>query len=165
LEALKNNTVGYAIAALGAVVALAGGLADTLGIGADGADGLGGKQLAALLIGLVILAAGLAVVFLSGQEEESEETGAATPMPMPMPARRWPRRPTPTETVVRRLVLSRRTTLALAGDAAQSWERPRFVTRPRRSSIFSAEMLARQSRATSPSSSQASASAVKAASA
>jgi hypothetical protein len=77
LEALKNNTVGYAIAALGAVVALAGGLADTLGIGADGADGLGGKQLAALLVGLVILAAGLAVVFLSGQDAESAETGAA----------------------------------------------------------------------------------------
>jgi len=77
LEALKNNTVGYAIAALGAMVALAGGLADTLGIGADGADGLGGKQLAALLVGLVILAAGLAVVFLSGQEGESGETGAA----------------------------------------------------------------------------------------
>ena len=71
MEALKNNTVGYAIAALGAVVALAGGLADTLGIGAEGADGLGGKQLAALLVGLVILAAGLAVVFLSGQEGES----------------------------------------------------------------------------------------------
>jgi len=77
LEALKNNTVGYAIAALGAVVALAGGLADTLGIGADGADGLGGKQLAALLVGLVILAAGLAVVFLSGQDADSDETVAA----------------------------------------------------------------------------------------
>jgi hypothetical protein len=77
LEALKNNTVGYAIAALGAVVALAGGLADTLGIGADGADGLGGKQLAALLVGLVILAAGLAVVFLSGQEGESGDASAS----------------------------------------------------------------------------------------
>ena len=77
MEALKNNTVGYAIAALGAVVALAGGLADTLGIGADGADGLGGKQLAALLVGLVILAAGLAVVFLSGQDADSDETVAA----------------------------------------------------------------------------------------
>ena len=77
MEALKNNTVGYAIAALGAIVALAGGLADTLGIGAEGADGLGGKQLAALLVGLVILAAGLAVVFLSGQESDSGETGAA----------------------------------------------------------------------------------------
>lgn len=77
MEALKNNTVGYAIAALGAVVALAGGLADTLGIGKEGADGLGGKQLAALLVGLVILAAGLAVVFLAGQDEDSGETGAA----------------------------------------------------------------------------------------
>ncbi|HEY8543807.1 MAG TPA: hypothetical protein VIL36_02125 [Acidimicrobiales bacterium] len=78
MEALKNNTVGYAIAAIGAVVALAGGLADTLGIGAEGADGLGGKQLAALLVGLVILAAGLAVVFLSGQDEESGDAGESS---------------------------------------------------------------------------------------
>jgi hypothetical protein len=87
VEALKKNTVGYAVAALGAVVALVGGLADTLGLGAEGADGLGGKQLALLLVGLVILAAGLAVVFLSGQETEGDadteetegETGAEVP--------------------------------------------------------------------------------------
>lgn len=77
MEALKKNTVGYAIAALGALVALAGGLADTLGIGAEGADGLGGKQLALLLVGLVIIAAGLAVVFLAGQEGESGDTTSA----------------------------------------------------------------------------------------
>ena len=78
MEALKNNTVGYAVAAVGAIVAIAGGFADTLGIGAEGADGLGGKQLALLLVGLVILAAGLAVVFLSGQEgEPADDAGTA----------------------------------------------------------------------------------------
>ena len=78
MEALKKNTVGYAVAAFGALVALVGGLADTLGIGAEGADGLGGKQLALLLVGLVILAAGLAVVFLSAQEGELGETASET---------------------------------------------------------------------------------------
>ena len=71
MEASKKSTVGYAIAVVGALVALAGAFADTLGIGAEGADGMGGKQLALLLAGVVILGAGLAVVYLASQGSSS----------------------------------------------------------------------------------------------
>jgi hypothetical protein len=65
LEVLKNKTVGFAVAAVGVIVALVGLLADQIGVGADGADGMGGKQVAMLIFGLVIVAAGAAIVFLS----------------------------------------------------------------------------------------------------
>jgi hypothetical protein len=76
LEALKKSTVGYAIAVVGALVALAGAFADTLGIGAEGADGMGGKQLALLLGGVVVLGAGLAVVYLASQGSSSPTAAA-----------------------------------------------------------------------------------------
>ena len=86
LEALKNKNVGYAVAVVGVLVALAGAFADTLGIGKEGADGMGGKQLALLLVGLVILAVGGVIVFLASQgttptstEDVVEEPAAEEP--------------------------------------------------------------------------------------
>lgn len=77
MEALKNKNVGYAVAVVGVLVALAGAFADTLGIGKEGADGMGSKQLALLLVGLVILAVGLVIVFLAGRSATPTPTATA----------------------------------------------------------------------------------------
>lgn len=77
MDALKNKNVGYAVAAVGVLLALIGAFADTLGIGAEDAEGMGGKQLALLLAGVVVLGAGLAVVFLSGPSDDSSPTAEA----------------------------------------------------------------------------------------
>lgn len=78
MDALKNKNVGYAIAAVGALLALVGAFADTLGIGAEDAEGMGGKQLALLLAGVVLAGVGLAVVFLAGQAEPETEPEEAS---------------------------------------------------------------------------------------
>lgn len=75
MDARTRRLAGWIIAAAGAVIALAGIFADTLGIGKEGASGFGGKQVAALAVGLVIVAIGLAVALLPlGQR--SHPTGA-----------------------------------------------------------------------------------------
>jgi hypothetical protein len=56
--------IGWVLVAVGAVIALVGVFADSLGIGGEGPDDFGAKQVAALVVGLVIAAVGLAVVFL-----------------------------------------------------------------------------------------------------
>ena len=73
MEYLKNKTVGLAVGAVGVIVAVVGLLADQIGLGADGADGMGGKQVAMLIFGLVIVAAGAAIVFMAN----NETTGAS----------------------------------------------------------------------------------------
>ena len=62
--------IGWAVVAVGLVVALVGGLADQLGIGGEGPDEFGGKQVAALVGGLVVAVVGL-VLALSGQRQRS----------------------------------------------------------------------------------------------
>jgi hypothetical protein len=67
-----RKLAGWAVAAAGVVIALVGVFADSLGIGAnEGGSELGGRQIAALVVGLVILAVGLAVALLPLGQKES----------------------------------------------------------------------------------------------
>lgn len=79
MDALKRTLVGWIIVAAGIVIAIVGGLADQIGLGGSGPDSFGGKQVAALIIGLVIAAAGLAVVLWSPRSKEPP--AAASPDP------------------------------------------------------------------------------------
>jgi hypothetical protein len=77
------KVAGWAIAAVGLVVALVGGLADQIGLGGDGPDEFGGKQVAALVVGLVVLVAGLALALWAGaRERRGGSTAAAHGEPM-----------------------------------------------------------------------------------
>jgi len=58
LDARTRKLAGLAIIAVGLVVAVVGGLADQVGIGANDEGEMGGKQIAALVVGLLLIAAG-----------------------------------------------------------------------------------------------------------
>jgi hypothetical protein len=59
-----RKLAGWVIVALGAVVAAVGALADTLGLGGEGPDEFGGRQIIAIVVGVLIAAVGLALTFL-----------------------------------------------------------------------------------------------------
>jgi hypothetical protein len=70
VDAQTRRIVGWIVVAVGLAIAVLGGLADQIGLGGDGPDEFGGKQVAALIVGLVIAAAGLALALLSKGETE-----------------------------------------------------------------------------------------------
>ena len=59
MDAHARKLAGWAIAAIGVVVAAVGALADQIGLGGEGADEFGGRQVAAVIVGLIIAAIGL----------------------------------------------------------------------------------------------------------
>jgi hypothetical protein len=61
MDAHVRKLAGWAIVAVGAIIAVVGALADQIGLGGDGADDFGSKQVAALIVGLVVAVAGLAL--------------------------------------------------------------------------------------------------------
>jgi hypothetical protein len=69
VDARRLKLVGWIVSAVGLVIALVGGLADQLGLGGEGPDEFGGRQWAALIVGLVILAAGLALAVWAGARD------------------------------------------------------------------------------------------------
>jgi hypothetical protein len=71
VDANARRLAGFVLAAVGAVVAVVGGLADQIGLGGDGPDEFGGKQVVALIVGLVLVAAGLALAMWRGSDRES----------------------------------------------------------------------------------------------
>lgn len=71
MDARTRRLAGWAIAAVGAVIAIVGAFADSLGLGGEGPDDFGGKQVAALVVGLVIVVVGLAVALLPLGERRS----------------------------------------------------------------------------------------------
>jgi Zn-dependent protease with chaperone function len=73
------KVAGWAIAAAGLVVALVGALADQIGLGGEGPDKFAGKQVAALIAGLVILVAGLALALWAAARERRGDTTTAAP--------------------------------------------------------------------------------------
>jgi anthranilate phosphoribosyltransferase len=75
VDARTRRMLGWALAVVGLIVALVGGLADQIGIGGDGPDEFGGKQVAALVGGLVVAAVGL-VLAVWGQRERSSSVDA-----------------------------------------------------------------------------------------
>lgn len=59
----NRRLVGWVVVLVGAAVAIVGGLADQLGLGGEGPDEFGANQVAAVVLGLVLIVAGLAVAF------------------------------------------------------------------------------------------------------
>jgi hypothetical protein len=61
VDARARSLIGWAIAAVGVVVAVVGGLADQLGLGGDGPDKFGPQQVAAVAVGAALVVVGLAL--------------------------------------------------------------------------------------------------------
>jgi hypothetical protein len=70
VDARTRRMAGWVVAAVGAVVAVMGGLADQIGLGGDG-DSFGSKQVAVLVIGIVLAAAGLALALWRPPEPDT----------------------------------------------------------------------------------------------
>lgn len=62
MDPRTRRLVGWVVVAAGAVIALVGGLADQIGLGGEGPDEFGTRQVVALVVGIVIVAVGLALV-------------------------------------------------------------------------------------------------------
>lgn len=61
MVARNRRLVGWLVVAVGAVVAIVGGIADQVGLGGEGPDKFGPNQVAAVVAGLVLVVAGLAL--------------------------------------------------------------------------------------------------------
>ncbi len=64
MDTRARKLAGWLVVVVGAVIALVGVLADKVGLGAEGPDKFGGKQVAALVVGLVIAVVGLVIALL-----------------------------------------------------------------------------------------------------
>jgi uncharacterized membrane protein YidH (DUF202 family) len=78
VDARARKLVGWVIVAAGIVVAAVAAFADQIGLGGEGPDEFGGKQIAALIVGLAIAVIGLGVALWSGRPG-SNEPSARTP--------------------------------------------------------------------------------------
>jgi uncharacterized membrane protein YidH (DUF202 family) len=67
VDARARKLVGWVIVAAGIVVAAVAAFADQIGLGGEGPDEFGGKQIAALIVGLAIAVIGLGVALWSGR--------------------------------------------------------------------------------------------------
>ncbi len=79
MDARTRKLAGWAIVAAGIVVTVVGAFADQIGLGGDGTDDFGGKQIAALIVGLVIAAAGLGLALWSGSRREPSAPAPTEP--------------------------------------------------------------------------------------
>jgi hypothetical protein len=73
LDAHTRKLAGLAIIVVGIVLAIVGGLADQVGIGANDEGEMGGKQIAALVVGLLLIAGGAVLATVL-----AKDTGDAT---------------------------------------------------------------------------------------
>jgi hypothetical protein len=72
---------GLVIVAVGIVLGVVGGLADQIGIGANDSGDMGGKQIAALVVGVVLVVVGivLATVLAKDAPASSDSASAGDP--------------------------------------------------------------------------------------
>ena len=78
MDARARKLVGWVIVAAGIVVAAVAAFADQIGLGGEGPDEFGGKQVVALIVGLAIAVIGLGVALWPGRPG-SNEPSARTP--------------------------------------------------------------------------------------
>lgn len=71
MDTRTRKLAGWVIVAIGVAIALVGAFADTFGLGGEGTDEVGGKQIAALVVGLLIALVGLAMALLPLGEKAS----------------------------------------------------------------------------------------------
>jgi hypothetical protein len=72
VDARARKLVGWVIVAAGIVVAAVAAFADQIGLGGEGPDEFGGKQVVALIVGLAIAVIGLGVALWSGRPGPNE---------------------------------------------------------------------------------------------
>jgi hypothetical protein len=75
VDAHTRRLVGWVIVAAGVVIAVVGALADQIGLGGEGPDKFAGKQVAAVIVGLVVAAVGLAVALWPSGPREPTTAG------------------------------------------------------------------------------------------
>jgi hypothetical protein len=78
VDARTRKMAGLAIIAVGIVLAVVGGLADQVGIGANDEGDMGGKQIAALVVGLLLIAAGIVVAMVLAKEGDEGDAVASS---------------------------------------------------------------------------------------
>lgn len=61
MDVRTRRLIGWVVAVVGAAIAIVGGLADQLGLGSEGVDEFGSRQLAAVVVGVVLVVAGVAL--------------------------------------------------------------------------------------------------------
>lgn len=82
MDADTRKLAGWIVAAVGLVIAVIGGFADQIGLGEEGpGEGFGGRQVAALVVGLVILAAGLGLALWTGRKGTDREPDSTPASP------------------------------------------------------------------------------------
>jgi hypothetical protein len=77
VDAHTRKLAGWAIAAIGVIVAAVGALADQIGLGGEGPDKFAGKQVTAVIVGLIIAAAGLALALWPSDPREPTTAGSS----------------------------------------------------------------------------------------
>jgi hypothetical protein len=59
VDVRTRRLIGWVVAAVGAAIAIIGGLADQFGLGGEGVDEFGSKQVVAVVVGVVLAIAGV----------------------------------------------------------------------------------------------------------
>jgi drug/metabolite transporter (DMT)-like permease len=77
LDARTRKLAGLAIIVVGIVLAIVGGLADQVGIGANDEGEMGGKQIAALVVGLLLIAGGAVLATVLAKDAGEATTSGA----------------------------------------------------------------------------------------
>jgi hypothetical protein len=75
VDAHARKLAGWGIVAIGVIVAAVGALADQIGLGGEGPDEFGGRQVAAVIVGLIIAAAGLVLALWPSGPREPTTAG------------------------------------------------------------------------------------------
>jgi hypothetical protein len=77
MDAHARRLVGWVVVAAGVVIAGVGALADQIGLGGEGPDKFAGKQVAAVVVGLIVAAVGLLVALWPSRPPGRTTAGAA----------------------------------------------------------------------------------------
>lgn len=75
MDARTRKLAGLALAAVGVVLAVVGGLADQIGIGANEDGEMGGKQVAALVVGVLLVIGGIVLATVLAKDAGAADGG------------------------------------------------------------------------------------------
>ena len=72
MDSRTRKIAGWVVAAVGAAMAIVGGLADQIGLGGEGEDEFGARQVMLLVAGLIVLGIGLVVALVLKDGKSAE---------------------------------------------------------------------------------------------
>jgi hypothetical protein len=81
VDARTRKLAGWVIAAIGVVIVIVGALADQIGVGESDGGAFGGRQWAAVIVGLVVAAVGVAVALWRSGPRETTTASPTEPYP------------------------------------------------------------------------------------